>query len=126
MYKESLSRFRKNLIGRRTNRKIVIIESDDWGSIRMPSKKIYNHLISSGIKVDECPYNRYDALESEVDLSNLFDVLTSIKDIKGNFPVVTANMVVANPDFERIKKSKFQKYTSVSYTHLTLPTNREV
>lgn len=29
-----------NLPGWRTNRKIVVIESDDWGSIRMPSLTI--------------------------------------------------------------------------------------
>ena len=27
--------------GWRTNRHIVVIESDDWGSIRMPSKEVY-------------------------------------------------------------------------------------
>ena len=28
-----------NLPGWRTSRKIVVIESDDWGTIRMPSNK---------------------------------------------------------------------------------------
>jgi len=35
---------RKNLVnipGWRTNRKIVVIESDDWGSVRMPSREVY-------------------------------------------------------------------------------------
>lgn len=30
-----------NIPGWRTNRKIVVIESDDWGSIRMPSQEVY-------------------------------------------------------------------------------------
>jgi len=29
-----------NIPGWRTDRKIVVIESDDWGAIRMPSKEV--------------------------------------------------------------------------------------
>ena len=61
-----------NIPGFRTNRKIVIFESDDWGYIRMPSKKVYNQLLTDDIRVDNCPYNRYDSLASEDDLTFLF------------------------------------------------------
>ena len=30
--------------GFRTGRKIVVFESDDWGSIRMPNKLVYDQL----------------------------------------------------------------------------------
>ena len=33
-----------NIPGWRTKRKIVVIESDDWGSIRMPSLKVFETL----------------------------------------------------------------------------------
>ncbi|NTW32234.1 MAG: hypothetical protein HGB12_06370 [Bacteroidetes bacterium] len=33
-----------NIPGWRTDRKILVIESDDWGSIRMPSKETYSGL----------------------------------------------------------------------------------
>lgn len=99
-----------NIPGWRTNRKIVVIESDDWGSIRMPSKEVYNKLLKEGYKPDTDPYLKYDSLASEEDLIALFEVLSSVKDKHGNPAVMTANCVVANPDFKRIKESGFRDY----------------
>jgi hypothetical protein len=108
--KQILSKNLINLPGWHTNRKIVVIESDDWGSIRMPSKDVYTYLLKNGYKVDERPYERYDSLESNQDMEALFDVLISVKD-KNNHPAVfTANSVVANPDFAKIRQSNYQTY----------------
>jgi len=99
---------RKNLInipGWRTNRRIVVIESDDWGSIRMPSRQVYEKFVSKGIPVEKHYFLKYDALESENDLTALFEVLHLFRDKNGNNPVITANAVVANPDFRKIKES---------------------
>jgi len=104
---------RKNLVnipGWRTNRKIVVIESDDWGSIRMPSREAYELLLSKGIPVKTSYFLKYDCLESEEDLYSLFEVLSSFRDINGNCPVITANSVVANPDFEKIRESEKREY----------------
>lgn len=105
-----------NIPGWRTRRKIVIIESDDWGSIRMASKDAYKHFLTLGYPVDECPYNRYDSLESNADLELLFSVLSSVKDRNGNPAIVTANSLVANPDFERIKNANFKEYFFEPFT----------
>lgn len=94
----------------RTKRKLIVIESDDWGSIRMPSAGTYKRLLNSGIRVDNCPYNRYDSLASEEDLSILFEVLKKYRDKNGNHPVITVNCVVANPDFGMIERSGFKHY----------------
>ena len=56
------------LLGRKTNRKILVIESDDWGSIRMPSKKSYDNLLNTGIAVDKCPFKTFDSLETTEDI----------------------------------------------------------
>lgn len=109
-FKRTVGRNLVNIPGWRTNRKIVVIESDDWGSIRMPSEEVYRKSLEAGIKVDKCPYCRYDTLESAVDLSALFDALTDFKDKSGNHPVFTANCVVANPDFFKIKESGYREY----------------
>jgi hypothetical protein len=104
---------RNNLInfkGWRTKRKILVIESDDWGSIRMPSKFVYNRLKNSGINVDKSAYCRYDNLESSDDIENIANVLRKTKDINGNSPVITANTVVGNPDFEKIRNDNFRNY----------------
>ncbi len=76
----------------------------------MPGKAAYDKLLASGIRVDQCPYNRYDSLASEEDLSSLFEVLSSFKDFSGNHPVITANCVVSNPDFDKIRESGFNTY----------------
>lgn len=76
----------------------------------MPSKEVFTKLLSIGIRVDRCPYNSNDSLASEDDLIALFEVLTSVKDKNGNYPIITANTIVANPDFEKIKESGFKEY----------------
>ena len=99
-----------NFPGWRTSRKIIVIESDDWGSIRMSSKKAYDFFLKKGYPVDKNPYNRYDSLESNLDMEILLDTLSSVTDKNGNPALLTLNNVVGNPDFERIKESEYSKY----------------
>jgi hypothetical protein len=108
--KHTLTRNLLNIPGWRTNRKIVVIESDDWGSIRMPSRDSYNKLLAKGIRVDNCHYCSNDSLETGDDLSALFEVLNGVKDKNGNPAIITANTVVTNPDFDKIKASDFKEY----------------
>lgn len=105
-----------NIPGWRTNRKIVVIESDDWGSIRMPSKEIYNLFLKNGIRVDNDPYCRYDALESADDMISLFETLNSVKDKNGNPAILTANTIISNPDFQKIEESNFTEYHFEQFT----------
>ena len=102
-----------NIPGWRTKRKLVIIESDDWGSIRMPSIDVYNNLTKAGLDMvrDEgARFNAYDSLASSEDLTALFETLSSVKDSTGRPSVFTPVSVVANPDFRKIKKSSFKEY----------------
>ena len=105
-----------NIPGWRTKRHIVVIESDDWGSIRMPSKEVYNEFIKLGYRVDKDPYCRYDNLATSEDLEALFDVLTLVKDKNGRNAVLTANAVVANPVFDKIKESEYTGYFYEPFT----------
>jgi hypothetical protein len=114
--KKSVISHLQNLPGWRTTRKIVVIESDDWGSIRMPSRQVYDTLKNEGYKVDKDPFLKYDSLASESDLTNLFEVLTSVKDANGNHPKITANTIVANPDFEKIRATDFSTYYFEPFT----------
>lgn len=104
-----------NLPGWVTKRHLVVIESDDWGSIRMPSRKVYDEMLSEGIRVDRDPYCRYDGLATAKDLEALFDVLSSVKDRNGRSAVLTADAVVANPDFEKIAASGYKEYFYESF-----------
>lgn len=108
--KQTITHNLLNLPGWCTKRRIVVFESDDWGAIRMPSREVYEKLLTEGYRVDKIAYESNDSLAREDDLCALFEVLRKYKDKNGNHPVITANCVVANPDFERIKASDFQQY----------------
>ena len=93
----------------KTNKKIVVIESDDWGSIRTSNIDSFKFFQKQGYNMHNSPYT-YDCLESDDDLSALYDVLRSIKDSKANNLTMTANMIMANPNFDAIEKNNFQEY----------------
>jgi len=114
--KSTIGRNINNLTGWKTDRKIVVIESDDWGSIRMPSKKVFNELVKKGYPIDRRPFEKYDTLASEEDLDILFDTLKSIKNSIGQNPIITANTVVANPNFSKIEQNGFKKYFYEPFT----------
>ena len=113
MDRKRLLRFFSNIPGWHTDRKIVVFESDDWGTIRMPSRSTYERLLKAGLDLnggDGLRYSLYDSLESKTDLENLFQLLSEFKDINDSTAVFTANSVVANPDFKKIRENGFQQY----------------
>ena len=114
--KNNISRNILNIPGWRSKRKIVVIESDDWGTVRMASRESWKYFVNKGYAVDRCPYNSNDALECNDDMELLFDTLQSVKDKNGNGAVITANNIVANPDFEKIKASGFSSYFYEPFT----------
>lgn len=108
--KKFIKRNAKNIRGWRTDKQIIVIESDDWGQVRMPSAAVLNDLKDLGFHTERCHYMQNDALASDADLQNLFSVLNSFEDKGGNPAVITANMVMANPDFQKIKESNYETY----------------
>jgi hypothetical protein len=108
-----------NIPGWRTRRNIVVFESDDWGTVRTSSIEAVDRLSSKGIdfkSLDAFRYSYNDTLASVEDLSALFDVLSSVKDINNNPAVFTAVSLVANPDFNAIRNSGFQQYYYEPFT----------
>ena len=102
-----------NIPGWRTKRKIVVIESDDWGSLRSPSGNGLKQMQDLGLPLgnkDGIRFNKYDDLASSDDLASLFEVLESVKDSKGHSAVLTPLCLVANPDFQKIEENHFKKY----------------
>lgn len=100
----------RNIPGWKTKRKILVFESDDWGTIRMPSKEVQEKLVKLGINADKNYYNNNDSLESNDDMTGLFDVLSRYKDKNGRYAVFTPISLVANPDFKKIKENNFKEY----------------
>lgn len=111
----------------RTNRKIIVFESDDWGSIRMSNKKDRNELLKLGYSVDKRPYERFDTLESAEDIEALLSVLSNHMDSKGCHPILTINMLMANPDFEKMKIDNYDySYEPINETYLRYWGNTKV
>ena len=108
-----LKNFIKKLIlrkGYKTNRHIVVFESDDWGSIRVPNAEILNEYKKNYPSQTLNNYQVLDCLENENDIQNLMSTLKCVKDKNGNNAKFTLNFITANPDFERIKESKLKSF----------------
>jgi len=106
----------KNLAGRSLDRKLVAIECDDWGGIRMHSKKVYSELLRSNIPVDNNIYDQLDTLADKQDLEYLMETLLSVKDRNSHPAVMTPVTNVANPDFKKIEESGFTEYYYEPFT----------
>ena len=99
----------KNIIGWRTKRKIVVFSVDDYGNVRVDSKKARERMNREGLKV----YNRFDAfdtLETRRDLEALYAVLTSVKDQNGRSAVFTSFAVPCNINFEKMEETGYREY----------------
>ena len=111
-FKNKIRQNLKNIPGKSVSERIVVIESDDWGSIRMPNLATYEKLKNKGVDLDgeSERYNRNDTLANKEDMEELFNVLTKFSGSDGLSPVFTAVSLVANPDFVKIKDSGFNQY----------------
>jgi hypothetical protein len=93
-----------------TNRKIVVFESDDWGSGRIPDLATYKRLVPLVPGLSNDYYASCDTIERVADLEILFETLLRHKDNNGKHPIITANAIMANPDYKKIKESEFKEY----------------
>lgn len=98
-----------NFRGLNTKKKLISIQSDDWGSIRIPNKEVYNKL-EKKLNLDKCNYSKYDSLETANDIHDLVEVLDYIKSKYGKKPLMTLNYLSCNPDFKRIMEDDFKVY----------------
>lgn len=108
-----------NFFGWKTNQKLIVIESDDWGSIRIKDPVVIQKMASVGVPVEESHFTRFDGLERTEDLENLFEVLAKVKDSNGNHACVTPLTLTSNPDFDAIRSNglKHYKYESIETTY---------
>ncbi|MGN0715102.1 MAG: hypothetical protein ACI4LN_04705 [Anaerovoracaceae bacterium] len=113
--------------GYHTDRHLVVVESDDWGSIRMPSYAVFQKLQEMGDNPEKNAFLSNDCLEGKCDLENLFEVLRSVTGSNQKHPVITANFAIANPDFDRIDvKNGVYAYESILDTYQRYYPNENV
>src|SRR5699024_2047199 len=105
--RQHAARYARNIRGWRTHRKIVVIESDDWGSIRMPSRKVCEQCLRAGLIVDNTPDEVYQILDSDDGLEDFLYIIL-VKD--GTSHLLLDHNLPANPAFVEIEAKGFQKY----------------
>ena len=106
----SVTTYFKHLPGWSTRRKLLLIESDDWGSIRMPSNEVRLELKKNGFLQKDSNFLKYDTLADKDDLAALFGTLSSVSDQHGNHAVFSPFVCVSNPDFNKITDSDYKEY----------------
>jgi len=99
----------KNIPGWRTKRKIVVISVDDYGNVRLDSKKAREAMDQAGIKAQN-RFDRLDTLETRDDLDMLYDTLRSVKDKNGRHSVFTPFALPCNINFEKMEEEGFKEY----------------
>jgi len=113
--RETLKKHIINARGSRLDQKYVVFESDDWGAIRIPNLETRDELLQKGLTRKNDPFSQCDSLETTQDYQMLFEVLKKHKDGKGQHPVITANFILNNPNFNKIAAENFQQYYSESF-----------
>lgn len=99
----------KNVIGWKTNRKIIVFSIDDYGNVRLDSSQARKNMDAAGMKTYS-RFDSFDTLETRDDLEALYNVLTSVKD-KNNKPAIfTPFALPCNIDFEKMKSNNYEEY----------------
>ncbi len=88
---------------------MLVISVDDYGNVRLASKKAREELDRSGLKVIS-RFDAYDTLENREDLEMLYGVLNSFKDKNGRSAVFTTFALPCNIDFEQMEEEDFSQY----------------
>lgn len=111
----TLSRNITNARGWRTDKKIVVIESDDWGSIRMPGKEIYSQLQKTRLGQSLSLFDSLDSLERREDFQKMLELADGFRDSKNNPLVITLNTVMQNPNFQKIKETGYNEFHGIPF-----------
>ena len=107
--RQELSNNTKNVLGWKTARKIIVFAVDDYGNVRIHSRKAREKMDERGLKIHN-RFDAYDTLETRRDLDVLFHTLDSVRDIHGCPAVFTPFALPCNIDFEKVIESDFSAY----------------
>jgi hypothetical protein len=109
-FKQKIIDNSKNVLGWSTNRKFIVFSVDDYGNVRLDSKKARQNLDKAGLKVNS-RFDAYDTLETREDLESLYEVLSSVKDKNKSHAIFTPFALPCNINFEALIENSFEQYT---------------
>ena len=94
--------------GLKTDRQIIVFESDDWGAERSFSKKALDELVSKYADFEPDSYQAFDCTETDEDVKKLKQVVLKHKDKNGNPACFTLNFATKNLDYGAMKKDDYK------------------
>jgi hypothetical protein len=92
------------------NKRIVVFESDDWGSTRMENPYIQQYFFSKYPELQQSWMDVYDALETPQNINDLCSVADEIKDCIGKPFLITLLLNTHNAEITEITKSDYTFY----------------
>lgn len=104
--------------------KIVVFESDDWGTYRTFDKKSLTRL-AKHFGDENDPFIKYDSLESKEDVERLMGVLSKHSGFDGKTPVFTMNFGFRSPNFKAIIESNYSVFFDKDLKDSYLFANKE-
>lgn len=104
-----LMTYLKNFYGLKVQRKYVIFMVDDYGNVRVDSKKARERMDKEGLKCYD-RFDIYDTMETREDLEILYEALSSVKDSNGRNAVFSPLAVPCNINFEQIAEEGYEQY----------------
>lgn len=99
----------KNIPGYRTNRRLLAFAVDDYGNLRVKDKASQIEFHNAGMPKRSI-FDMLDTLETADDLSALFDVLESFRDINSNPVCFTPYALCCNPNYQEMARNDFAEY----------------
>jgi hypothetical protein len=87
---------------------ILVIESDDWGVYEGESSSVAKSYRDAGYEIPY--YAEYSALETPEEVNCMVNMLLAHKDSRSKPAVLTANMIMANIDFEAVRESNLTEF----------------
>jgi hypothetical protein len=117
---EQVKNHLKNIRGWSTRRKLLLFAVDDYGNIRLHSKKAREVLQTSGVGL-QGRFDHLDALDTRTDYEYLFDVLDSFHDQQGRPAIFTTYALPCNTDYDRtiVEQSFVYETLDRTYERLT-------
>ena len=95
-----------SFLGKKINKKIVVLESDDWGIMRAVDQKCLDYFLEK-YGVSKATRWTLDTLETTEDLNLMYDLFQSYATNFINSPKLTANFITHNIDYNSSDELKF-------------------
>ena len=99
--------------GLKTNRQIVVFESDDWGAERSFSADSLEQLKVKYPDFKPDNYQAFDSVETDEDVKELKDTILKYKDKSGRPACFTLNFATKNLDYVAVKNSDYKEVVLV-------------